>query len=133
MRLKDKVAIITGGAGGIGRGISLAMAKEGAKLVIVDINAEAGAKTLADVTQFTEAIFLDKDISKQENVKEIVATAIETFGGLRVLVNNAHASRQVLFNDTTQEHMDLSFGTGFYPTFHFMQTIMVDGGSVKLR
>lgn len=121
MRLQDKVVIVTGGAGGIGRGISLAMAKEGAKLVIVDINADAGAKTLAEVTEFTDAVFLDKDISSQANVQEIVATAVEKFGRLDVVVNNAHASRQVSFMEQTQETMDLSFNTGFYPTFHFMQ------------
>ncbi|WP_019147245.1 SDR family NAD(P)-dependent oxidoreductase [Timonella senegalensis] len=121
MKLENKVAIITGGAGGIGRGISLAMAKEGAKLAIVDINEEAGAKTLADVSEFTEAIFINKDISNQDNVKAIVAQTVEHFGHLDILVNNAHASRQVPFMEQTQEIMDLSFNTGFYPTFHFMQ------------
>lgn len=121
MRLENKVAIITGGAGGIGRGISLAFAKEGARLVIVDIDAEAGERILADVSEFTEAIFLDRDISQRDNVNAIVAEAIEKFGRLNVLVNNAHASRQVPFLQTTQTEFDLSFGTGFYPTVHFMQ------------
>lgn len=121
MRLQDKVAIITGGAGGIGRGISLAFAKEGARLAIVDIDAEAGAKTLAEVSEFTEAVFFDKDIAQVENVNEIVAETIKRFGRLDVLVNNAHASRQALFMDQTQEMFDLSFNTGFYPTVHFMR------------
>ena len=121
MRLQDKVVIITGGVGGIGRGMSLAMAKEGAKLAIVDINADAGAQVLADVTEFTEAIFIDKSIADEQNVKDIVADVIARFGKLDVVVNNAHASRQVPFMDQTQETMDLSFNTGFYPTFHFMQ------------
>lgn len=99
----------------------VALAKEGAKLVIVDINADARAKILADVAEFSEAVFLDKDISSVDNVKEIVATAIEKFGRLDVVVNNAHASRQVPFMEQTPEIMDLSFNTGFYPTFNFMQ------------
>lgn len=120
MRLKDKVAIITGSASGIGRGMALAMAKEGANVVIVDINEELGKKTLAEVNQYAEGMLFIKDISKKENVEEIVKDVVKKYGKLDVLVNNAHASRQALFMDTTQEMFDLSFNTGFYPTFYFM-------------
>lgn len=68
MRLKDKVAIITGSASGIGRGMALAIAKEGANVVIVDINEELGKKTLAEVNQYAEGMLFIKDISKKENV-----------------------------------------------------------------
>lgn len=121
MRLKGKVAIITGSASGIGRGMALAMAKEGANVVIVDINEEQGKITLNDVNQYAEGMLFIKDISKQENVQEIVSEVVKKYGKLDVLVNNAHASRQALFMETTQEMFDLSFGTGFYPTFYFMQ------------
>lgn len=120
MRLKDKVAIITGSASGIGRGMALAMAKEGANVVIVDINEELGKATLAEVNQYAEGMLFIKDISKKENVEEIVKDVVKKYGKLDVLVNNAHASRQALFMDTTQEMFDLSFNTGFYPTFYFM-------------
>lgn len=120
MRLKDKVAIITGSASGIGRGMALAMAKEGANVVIVDINEELGKKTLAEVNQYAEGMLFIKDISKKENVEEIVKDVVKKYGKLDVLVNNAHASRQALFMETTQEMFDLSFNTGFYPTFYFM-------------
>lgn len=121
MRLSGKVAIITGGASGIGRGISLAMAKEGAHVAIVDINEGAGETTLAEVNQYTEGALLIKDISVKENIAGIVQSVVEKFGRLDILVNNAHASRNVPFMETTMEHLDLSFGTGFYPTFNFMQ------------
>ncbi|WP_042354504.1 SDR family NAD(P)-dependent oxidoreductase [Bacillus rubiinfantis] len=121
MKLKGKVAIITGSASGIGRGIALAMAKEGAHIAIIDVNEEKGKATLAEVNQFTEGLLFIKDISVKENVNEIVAAVVTRFGKLDILVNNAHVSRQALFTETTQEHLDLSFGTGFYPTFHFMQ------------
>lgn len=49
MKLQDKVAIITGGVGGVGKGIALAMAKEGAKVVIVDVNEDAGNETIAEL------------------------------------------------------------------------------------
>ncbi|MER2172156.1 NAD(P)-dependent dehydrogenase, short-chain alcohol dehydrogenase family [Paenisporosarcina quisquiliarum] len=121
MKLQGKVAIVTGGAGGIGRGIALAMAKEGAHIAIVDVNEEKGKETLAEVSQYTEGLLIIKDISIKENVYEIVAEVVKKFGKLDIMVNNAHVSRQAPFIETTQDHLDLSFGTGFYPTFHFMQ------------
>jgi|SRR5690625_202369 len=122
MRLKDKVAIITGSASGIGKGIALAMAKEGAHVAIVDVNEEKGQETMKEVNEFQEGMLFIKDISKEENVKEIVDAVVEKYGKLDILVNNAHVSRQANFTETTQEMFDLSFGTGFYPTVHFMQT-----------
>ncbi len=121
MKLQGKVAIVTGSAGGIGRGIALAMAKEGALIAIVDVNEEKGKETLAEVSQYTEGLLIIKDISIKENVYEIVAEVVKKFGKLDIMVNNAHVSRQAPFIETTQDHLDLSFGTGFYPTFHFMQ------------
>lgn len=119
MRLDGKVAIVTGGAGGIGRGIVRAFTKEGAQVLVVDINDDAG-KALED--ELGSAVkFLNADISKEESAAAIVAAAVEAFGKLDVLVNNAHASRQAPLLETTQEMLDLSFGTGFYPTFWLMK------------
>ncbi|MFL0363657.1 SDR family NAD(P)-dependent oxidoreductase [Pseudobacillus sp. 179-B 2D1 NHS] len=121
MKLEGKVAIVTGGAGGIGRGIALAMAKEGAHVAIVDVNEENGKKTLTEVNQLNEGLLFIKDISVQENIETIVSEVVNHFGRIDVLVNNAHASKNVPFTETTMEHFDLSFGTGFYPTFNFMK------------
>ncbi|WP_433615980.1 SDR family NAD(P)-dependent oxidoreductase [Paenibacillus cellulositrophicus] len=121
MKLQGKVGIITGSASGIGKGMALAMAKEGAHIAIVDVNEEKGKKTLAEINQYTEGMLFIKDISKQESAHEIVADVVKRFGKLDILVNNAHVSRQAPFMETTQELFDLSFGTGFYPTVHFMQ------------
>lgn len=121
MRLRGKVAIVTGSASGIGRGIALAMAKEGAHVAIVDINEEKGQDTLKELNEVTEGMLFIKDIAKQENVVEVVQAVVEKFGKLDILVNNAHASKQALFKDTTMDMLGFSFGTGFYPTFHFMQ------------
>ncbi len=121
MRLEGKVAIITGSASGIGRGIAHAMAKEGAHVAIVDINEEKGQETLQEINELTEGMLFIKDISKPEHVQEVVREVVAKFGKLDILVNNAHASKQALFKDTTMDMFDFSFGTGFYPTFHFMQ------------
>lgn len=121
MKLAGKVGIITGGASGIGRGIALAMAKEGAHIAIVDINEEKGQETLAEINQYTKGALFIRDISVKENVQQIVRDVVAEFGTLDILVNNAHASQQAPFIETTQAQFDLSFNTGFYPTVHFMQ------------
>ncbi|MFD4180622.1 SDR family NAD(P)-dependent oxidoreductase [Rhodococcus sp. NPDC058514] len=119
MRLAEKVAIVTGGAGGIGRGIVRAFVKEGAKVLIVDINDELGQ---ALETELGDAVkYLNADISKESSAERICAAAVEAFGSVHVLVNNAHASRQAPLLETTQDMLDLSFGTGFYPTFWLMK------------
>lgn len=122
MRLQGKVGIVTGSASGIGRGIALAMAREGAHIAIVDVNEEKGRETLVEINQYTEGLLFVKDISVKENIDEIVTEVVNKFGKLDILVNNAHVSKQAPFVETTLDHFNLSFGTGFYPTFHFMQT-----------
>lgn len=121
MKLKGKVSIITGGASGIGRGIALAMAKEGATVVIVDLNPEKGREAEAELQQYSQATFIQADISDKNNIKKVVAETVGKYGTIHIMVNNAHASRQVLFTETSQDDLDLSFNTGFYPTFYFMQ------------
>ncbi|CDQ41616.1 MULTISPECIES: SDR family NAD(P)-dependent oxidoreductase [Virgibacillus] len=121
MRLKGKVGIVTGSGSGIGRGIALAMAKEGANIAIVDINEEKAKSTLQEINQYTEGMLFIKDISKKEYIEEIISEVVGKFGKLDILVNNAHASKQALFKETTMELFDLSFNTGFYPTFYFMK------------
>ncbi len=119
MRLDGKVAVVTGGAGGIGRGIVRAFTKEGAKVLFVDINDDAGQALAAELDG--AATFLNVDISRENSAEQIRDAAIDAFGSVHVLVNNAHVSRQLPFLETTQEMFDLSFGTGFYPTFWLMR------------
>ena len=91
MKLKNKVAIITGSASGIGRGIAHAMAKEGAHVAIVDVNEEKGKETLAEINEITEGMLFIKDISQAENAQLIVDEVVKKFGKIDILVNNAHA------------------------------------------
>lgn len=76
MNLKDKVALITGGAGGIGKGIATAMLKHGANVVIADINREAGEAAVKQLRQFGSILFIEKDISRKENAVELVQETI---------------------------------------------------------
>lgn len=86
-RLDDKVAIVTGGASGFGRGIAEAYAREGAQIVIGDVDsdrAEAVAKAIGDA-----AVSVRADVTLQADVEAMIATAVTQFGGLDILVNNA--------------------------------------------
>jgi 3-oxoacyl-[acyl-carrier protein] reductase len=90
MRLKDKVAIITGGAEGIGRAYALAFAGEGARIVIADINLEAARILLPDLEKRnTEAIAIETDVSKVADTQNMVETTVARFGRVDIMVNNA--------------------------------------------
>jgi NAD(P)-dependent dehydrogenase (short-subunit alcohol dehydrogenase family) len=89
-RLEDKVAIITGGATGIGRAASLRFAREGAKVVVVDRNSPDGNRTATMVIEKGgEALFIETDISKADQVSRMVEQTVQRFGRLDVLINNA--------------------------------------------
>ena len=121
-KLDGKVAVITGGAGGIGSGMAKAYVKEGAKVVIVDLNAETGEAMVKELQEFQpESMFIQADLTDRDKLKDIITTVVDKYGRLDILINNAHASRQVMLADATQADMDFSFNTGFYPTFYLMQ------------
>lgn len=119
MRLTDKVAIVTGGAGGIGRGIVRAFAKEGARVHVVDVAVQAGRALEAELG---DAVSLQHvDLTDPGSADAIRDAALAAHGTIDVLVNNAHASRQAPLATVSQADLDLSFGTGFYPTLRLMQ------------
>jgi len=90
MRLKDKVALITGAGQGIGRGCAEAFAREGARVVVADRSAEQGEATARQIiTAGGEAIFVAADVAEPAQVEALVARAVAHFGRLDVLVSNA--------------------------------------------
>lgn len=124
-KLQDKVVIITGGAGGIGSGMAKAMVKEGAIVTIVDLNEETGKAMEKELQKISpKSMFLQANLMDRANLHKIIDTVVEKYGKLDVLVNNAHASKQATIEDTTQTDLDLSFDTGFYPTFYLMQAAL---------
>ncbi len=90
MRLKDKVAIVTGGAMGIGRAVCELFAKEGAKVVVADIENDGGNETVSLIEKNNgQAVFVEADVSQEQNAKKITDTAVKAFGKIDVLINNA--------------------------------------------
>ena len=90
MRLKDKVALVTGGSSGIGRATCLLFAKEGAKVIVVDVNDAGGNETVSMIkTDGHEAHYVHADVSKSADCEKMIAEAEERYSKLNVLFNNA--------------------------------------------
>lgn len=88
--LDGKVAIVTGGAAGLGEGMSRRFAAEGATVLIADVDGDAGRALADDIG--SNAVFVDADVSQLDQISGLVSTAVERFGGLHVMVNNAGVS-----------------------------------------
>ncbi|MFD4176154.1 SDR family NAD(P)-dependent oxidoreductase [Streptomyces anulatus] len=116
--LEGKSAIVTGGASGIGGAITRLFVARGARVIVVDLQQEAGdalTRELGDAV-----VFLRGDVSDRAVADTAVSLAVEHFGALHVLVNNASVSRQKPFEEQTADDWDLAMGTGLYATRNFM-------------
>lgn len=123
-KLDGKTAIVSGAGQGVGRGIALALAKEGANVVIAEINGETAEITSQEIKSFQgRSIPCVCDVRKREEVNETVQMAFDKFGWVDILVNNAQAMRNnVPFEDTTDEDIALALESGLMATFYFMQS-----------
>ena len=111
MRLAGKSAIVTGGAGGIGRATSLALAAEGARVAVVDLQQDAAEAVAAEIRAAGgEAVAIAADVSAEADVERAVATAVDAFGGLDIAFNNAGIIRRTTAVETTVEEWDRVFG-----------------------
>lgn len=90
MRLRDKTALITGAASGIGQSTALLFAREGAQVIVNDVNEENGNKTVQQITDAGgTAVFIQGDVTSPESVHALASKALDTFGKIDVLFNNA--------------------------------------------
>jgi 3-oxoacyl-[acyl-carrier protein] reductase len=105
MRLKDKVAIVTGGSQGIGRAYALRFAREGASIVVADVREEQAREVVSEIEKLGgRGLALRIDVSKEEDTKRMAANAAEHFGRIDILVNNA-----AIFYDLAREDHTLAY------------------------
>jgi NAD(P)-dependent dehydrogenase (short-subunit alcohol dehydrogenase family) len=101
MRLKDKVVIVTGGGQGLGEAFAKGCAREGAKVVLVDVNEETGKKVEREIGE--SAVFIRTDVSSRQQVQAMVDETIKRFGKIDVLINNAGIHTGGKFWEETEE------------------------------
>jgi len=118
MKLKDKVAIVTGSTRGIGQGIAQVFSREGACVAVVARGEEAGEKMAEELgARNNRAIFIKTDVSDSASVRNMIKTTVDTFGKLDILVNNAgyHISKNV--EETSEEEWEFIINTNLRSTF----------------
>ena len=122
MKLKDKVAIVTGGARGIGKACAIALAKEGANVAVADVITME--EVIAEIKSLgRQAIGIKTDVSKKEEVNHMVARVVEKFGKVDILVNNAGTCQRVPLEEFTEELWDKDVNTIMKGTFLCTQAV----------
>jgi len=120
--LGGKVAIVTGAGQGVGRGIALALAKEGAAVAVIGRTLEKCQRTLGEIEAAGgRGIALSCKVNRRDEVEAAVKAVVGTLGGIDVLVNNAHTSNPMVpFEQVTDKDMAIALH-GFHGAFYFMQ------------
>ncbi len=136
MILKDKVAIVTGAGQGIGRGIALKLAEKGADVLVSDINLETATQTAKEVEALERrALVLKTDVSKRREVDEMAAAALEEFGKIDILINNAGIARSAMLLKLTNEDWDQVLAVNLKGIFYTTQVVaehMIEAGYGKI-
>lgn len=133
--MKDKVVVITGGSSGIGEALAHKFAAEGSKVVMGARNVKA-LKNVANniISNGGSAVWLQTDVTKEADCKNLILKAIDTFGKIDVLINNAGMSMRALFNDldlkVIKQLMDCNFWGTVYCTKYALPHILKQKGSV---
>jgi 3-oxoacyl-[acyl-carrier protein] reductase len=124
MRLKDKVAIITGAGQGIGEGIAMRFAREGAKVVLVDVN-ESQIKQVEQNIKADSGIALAivGDVTSQEAMKDLVEQVVKEFGTIDILINNAGITRDALLHKMSEDKWDMVINVNLKGTFNLCQAV----------
>lgn len=115
MRLQNRTAVITGGSSGVGRGIAIEMAKEGADIVVGDLRREplrddVGAPTVEVVRELgRESVYVEMDVAEPPDAERLITRAVDEFGGLDILVNNAAYFPKGSIEELTEADWDRTF------------------------
>ena len=134
LEMKDKVALVTGAAGGIGQATAIMFAEEGARVVVADV--KGGEETVGKIReQGGEAIYTKTDVSSEESVKDMIAQTIGAFGRLDFAVNGAAVEGMKLFMDQTTEDWDRQIDTNLKGTwlcmkYQIKEMLKIGGGAI---
>ncbi|MCL4459425.1 MAG: SDR family oxidoreductase [Chloroflexi bacterium] len=136
MRLRDRVAIVTGAASGNGRGIALRFAEEGAKIVVADLNLSGAEETVQMIkSRGSEAIAVQTDVTSAADIQRMVQAACDHFGHIDILVNNAGISPVGSVTEISEEEWDLVISVDLKSVFlgcKYTIPVMIErgGGSI---
>lgn len=124
MKLKDKVAIITGAAAGIGYAAAEMFLEEGARVAICDINAEKIAAAAETLSQKGDIRGFACDISNKEQVEEMVAQVVKVFGRVDILINNAGITKDAQFYKMTDEQFDAVINVNLRGNYYMTKAVL---------
>jgi meso-butanediol dehydrogenase/(S,S)-butanediol dehydrogenase/diacetyl reductase len=118
MRLENKTAVVTGAGQGIGKGIALALAREGANVVISDINLKEATKVVREIEELGRKSFAVKtDVTSKKEVDDLIKKTMETFSSLDIMVSNAGVSSMEYVIDMPEEKWDFNMDVNLKGTF----------------
>ena len=125
MKLKGKAALVTGAGRGIGRAVALALAKEGADVMVNDVNLQSAEETADEARRIgSRALPIVADVSNRTEVVKMVEKTVETFGKIDILVNNAGIFSSVPLNEITEEEWDRMMDVNLKGVFLCSQAAM---------
>lgn len=121
--MTKKVAVVTGSAGGLGKGIAERLLKDGFSVMIHDINEEALTKTESELKSLGEVAKFVGDVSKKEDQEALVAATVEKFGQLNVFVNNAGIEAVTPFLKIDEKELERTFKINVFGTVYGTQAL----------
>jgi 3-oxoacyl-[acyl-carrier protein] reductase len=135
MRLRGKVALITGGLNGLGREAALVFAREGARVAVCDLPPEGGELMAAIQAQVGEPFYSSADVAQLSQVEAMVAAVLQRFGGIDILINNAGITRDATLLKMTPEQWNQVIAVNLSGVFHCTKAVawhMVERGKGKI-